>query len=94
MRSSDLRNLWYGSHSLCGAHSIAGADFDELADTAESEAARMTDAIIRSLPPEQSAALHHRWLRSAYRYPDHYQTTLEAATEAVGRALHTRYGLP
>lgn len=95
MRGSDLRSLWYGSHSLCGAHTSAGADFEEMADGADKEAAKMTDAIVRGLPPAQSAALHRKWLHAVYRFPrDNYPAMLLAATESVGAQLHSRYGLP
>lgn len=94
MRTSGLRSLWYRSHSACGAMTLAGQDFDEMADSAEHSAAITTDAVVRGLVPVESAAVHRRYLHAVYRFPrEGYEVILSRAMENVGKGLHKK-GMP
>lgn len=63
-------------------------DWDDLADEVDRRCARAVDAVIRGLPPAQSAALMHAYLHAVFRFPrDNYDALLAAAREAVDNGL-------
>ena len=68
-------------------------DFDSMCEIADVRAARAMDAMIESLPANETAAIHHRYLHAVYRFPrGNFEKSLQSARERLiagmpGRAL-------
>lgn len=75
-----------------GAGCIGGGysrDVDDMLSTLDIRCAMATDALIRDLTAPQQAAIHHAYLRAAYRFRD-FGKTLEGARRALKSALELR----
>lgn len=67
-------------------------DFDDMVQAADRRLAAATNTVIDDLTPVERCAIHHRYLRSLFRFRD-YERTLIAAKENVRRGLKRR-GVP
>lgn len=64
--------LGYPSRSLCICSGGAASDdaFESMCDDMDTGHAITLDAMIDSLPPAQSCAIHHKWLHAVYKMRD------------------------
>jgi hypothetical protein len=72
--------LGYPAKSLCiasGGSACADA-FEYMCDDMDTDNAITLDAMIDSLPPSQSCAIHHKWLHAVYRMRDIEAAYLDA----------------
>lgn len=91
MRQGVGRGMGWRSHCTDGARTTASRDLDEMAEIEDMRCAEICDAVVRSLVPAESAAIHHRYLRAAYRFPrEPYEAALQRAIVNTGKGLYSR----
>lgn len=77
-----------------GAGCVGGGysqTFDDMADAADIRVAGIMDALVKSLPPMENAAIHHEYLYAVFRFSrDNFKTTLAAARLRLARWLVSR----
>lgn len=70
--------LGFGTKSAGLQSGFVSASFDEMCEQADYQRNEIVDSCVNDLPPNQSAAIHHRYCASVYRMRDYEGSLLDA----------------
>lgn len=79
-------NLGYPSHSMMLSSGGNSSTFEDMCDAADAQRNHAVDSCVDDLPPNQKAAIYHRYLAAVFRLRD-YEGSLVSAHEALDVSL-------